>query len=226
MLTWFELLKRQVKRETCLHLRDARGMLNACLFFLLVCIFFPLSLPPEQPLLRTLFPGLIWIAVLLSLFLSTERLFHPDDEEGVLDQWLVSGYPIGLFVFAKLMIHWCVYVLPMVLMSPCLMILFHIGWHEMFYVIVSLLAGTPALLMWCAVAAGFATGLKQKNMLMGLVIFPLTIPVMILGSSTIDLAMAGICVDGQVALLLAISCLAVGFLPFAIAGILRASMQG
>lgn len=221
MLGWPVLVKKQMRREWCVHVRDMRSIVNSCLFFLLICVFFPLTMPPDNALLRHLLPGLVWIAMLLSLFLSAERLFHPDDEEGVLEQWIVSGYPMSLLVLAKLWVHWCIQVLPMILICPFLMILFQLSWYELSVVIASLVCGTPALLAWCAVAAAFATGLKQKNVLMGLVVFPLTVPIMILGSASIDLALDGLVVYGYLALLLAISCLAFGFLPFAIAGILR-----
>lgn len=225
MLTWSALMQRQIRREWLMHVRDWRSIFNACFFFLLICIFFPLTMPADIQLLRVIAPGLIWIAMLLALFLSAERLFHPDEEEGVIEQWMVSGYPMSLLVLAKLLVHWVVHALPMIVMCPMLMFLFRFSVTETSAVALSLICGTPTILALCAVAAAFGVGLKQKSVLMGLVVFPLTVPVMILGSASIALVMDGMSMNGSVALLLAISCLAIGLLPFAIAGILRYSFE-
>ncbi len=225
MLTWLGLIKKQIRREWLMHVRDWRSVFNASCFFLLVCVFFPLTMPADVQLLRVIAPGLIWIAMLLALFLSAERLFHPDDEEGIIEQWMVSGYPVSLLVFAKLLVHWAFHTLPIIFFSPFLMILFRLTTTETLAVLLSLIFGSPAILALCAVAIAFGVGLKQKSVLMGLVVFPLTVPVMILGSSSIGLVMDGMSVNGSLALLLALSCLAIGLLPFAIAEILRYSSQ-
>ena len=87
----------------------------------------------------------------------------------------------------------------------------------------SLLCGTPALLFLCALAAAFGVGINQKGALMALILIPLTLPVLIFGSGTLNTALQGLPVSGYLALLLAISVIAVGFLPYAIAGVIRVS---
>lgn len=221
MLSLPLLIRRQVSRELLAHGRDWRSVFNASFFFVLVCVFFPLTMPPDVKLLRSMAPGLIWIAALLSLFLSAERLFHPDDEEGLIEQWMVSGYPLSLFVWSKLGVHWLLHMLPMVLICPFFMLLFQLSFAEVWVVIGSILCGTPTILTLCALASALGMRLKQKSVLMGLVVFPLTVPVMILASSCIGLAMDGMPVRGTLALLLAMTFMAVGLLPFAIAAILK-----
>jgi heme exporter protein B len=215
------LIKRQVCREWLAQVRDWRSVFNACFFFVLVCVFFPLTMPADAHLLRRIAPGIIWIAALLALFLSAERLFHPDEEEGLIEQWMVSGYPVSLLVFAKLWVHWLFHVLPMLIMCPFLVLLFRFTFSEICAVALSLLCGTPTILALCALAAAFGIGLKQKSVVMGLVVFPLTVPVMILGSTAIGLAMDGMAYSASLAMLLAIACLAMGFLPFALAAVLK-----
>ena len=59
---------------------------------------------------------------------------------------------------------------------------------------------------------------------MALILLPLTIPVMVFGSATLTAAMQGIPVNGYLALLLAMSVVATGLLPFAVAGVLRIAL--
>ncbi len=217
------MFMRQLNREYLLHARQLRMIVNACLFFLMIMVFFPLTMPPDAELLRTILPGLVWIAVLLAILLSSERLFQQDYDDGVIEQWLVSGYPISVYVAAKVCMHWLSTLLPILLFCPFLALLFALNGHETLILMLSLLCGTPAILFLCALAAAFGTGLRQKGVLMALVLLPLTIPVMIFGSGAITAAMQGLPVVGYLAILLAISVMATGFLPFAVAGIARIS---
>ena len=219
MMSLFTLFTRQLTRELLMHARQLRMIINGCLFFLMVMVFFPLTMPPDAALLRTILPGLVWIAVLLAMLLSSERLFQQDYDDGVIEQWLVSGYPISLFVAAKVLLHWFTMLMPILLFCPLLALLFALNIHETLILMLSLLCGTPAILFLCALAAAFGTGVRQKGVLMALVLLPLTIPVMIFGSGAINAAMQGLPALGYLAILLALSVIAAGFLPFAVAGV-------
>ncbi len=217
------LFYRQWVREFRVHCRQLRTVFNACLFFLMVMAFFPLTMPLAQDLSRIILPGLLWIALLFALLLSSEGLFQHDYDEGVIEQWLISGYPVSLFIVAKLGVHWVMTLFPMVLISPVLALLFQLDFYETGMLVSSLLCGTPAILCLCALAAASGSGLKQKGVLMALILLPLTIPVMIFGSGAMGAAIQGQPVLGYLAILLAISLTAMLFLPFAIAGIVRIS---
>lgn len=190
----------------------------------MIVVFFPLTMTPDVTLLRTIAPGLVWIAMLLALFLSSERLFQQDYDDGVMEQWLVSGLPISLMVGAKVLIHWLLNLLPMLLFCPFLAILFRLSLHETLILMLSLICGTPSILLLCALAAAFASGFQQKGVLMALILLPLTIPVMIFGSGTLIAAMQGLPVQGYLALLLAMSLFTSTLLPFAIAGVIRINL--
>lgn len=218
------LFYRQMQREFLLHFRRPRMLLHAALFFLMVSLFFPLTMPPDTTLLRTLAPGLIWIAVLLAMLLTSVGLFQQDYEDGLIEQWLLSAYPLSVIVAAKLLMHWCVNFLALIIFCPLLALIFHFTWQELVILLLSLLLGTPAILFLCGLAAAFSTGVEQKGVLMALVLLPLTIPVMVFGSGAEVFAMQGLPVMGYLAILAAISILSVAFLPFAIAAIVRISL--
>lgn len=224
MNEWIQLFVRQLHCEWLMHVRQLRMVLNACLFFSMVMVFFPLTMPPESTLLRTILPGLIWIGVLLALLLSSERLYQQDFEDGVMEQWLVSGQPVSIIIAAKVWMQWLITILPMILLCPFIAILFLLNVHESLVLIVSLLCGTPAILFLCALAAAFGLGIRQKGVLMALIVLPLTIPLMIFGSAAVAAAMQGLPIAGYLALLSAISLIAASILPFAITGVIYVSI--
>ena len=127
MISLKSLFFRQLKREGLLQIRDFRTAINAGLFFLMLIVFFPLTLPVNSNILRIVAPGLIWVGVLLSLFLSSEKLFKQDYEDGIIEQWFVSPYPITIMVLAKISIHWLVNNIPVLLISPFITILFKLN---------------------------------------------------------------------------------------------------
>jgi heme exporter protein B len=215
---------RQLSREWHIQMRQIRVLVNSCLFFLMVLVFFPLTMPPDPLVLRTMMPGLVWIAALFALLLSSDRLFQADYEDGIIEQWLLSPDALYLKLSAKLLMHWFLNTFPMVLLCPFLALLFGLSLHELVVVMLSLVAGTPVIAFLCALAAAFSTGLKQKGVLMALLVLPLTIPVMIFGSSALSAAMQGLPVQGYLALLCALSCVCVAFLPFAVAGVIRIAL--
>lgn len=223
MISGLYLFNKQLKRELLIQVRQIRFLVNSCLFFLMLLFIFPMTLRPEIVLMRTIAPGLIWMAMLLSMLLSAERLFQQDYEYGVIEQWLVSGQSLNIIVSAKVFAHWVITLLPILFLCPLISIIFSFSGWETWILILSLICGTPALLFLCALAAAFGVGVNQRGALMALILLPLTLPLLIFGSGTLNIAMQDLPVSGYLALLLAMSVLAVGFLPYAIAGVIRIS---
>lgn len=219
----FRLFLRQFHREWLIQLRQIRYLFNSCLFFLMILFIFPLTLRPEIELMRLIIPGLVWLAMLLAMLLAAERLFQQDYDQGVIEQWLVSGYPLPIIVFAKVSAHWLFNLIPILLLIPLIALIFSLTAWESAVLMCSLFCGTPALLFLCALAASFGVSINQKSALMALILLPLTLPLLIFGSGTVHIAMQGLPVRGYLALLSAISLLAMAFLPYAIGGVMRIS---
>lgn len=219
----FSLFVKQFKRELLIQVRQIRFLINSCLFFLMLLFIFPLTLRPEVVLMRTIAPGLIWMAILLSMLLSAERLFQQDYDQGVIEQWLVSGQSLNRIVSAKVSAHWFFNIVPILILCPVVAIIFSFNGWETWILVLSLICGTPALLFLCALAAAFGVGVNQRGALMALILLPLTLPLLIFGSGTLNIAMQGLPVSGYLALLLAMTVIAVTFLPYAIAGVIRIS---
>ena len=219
-----QIYVNQFRREQLLQVREPRSVVFSVLFFAMIMVFFPLTITPEPHLLRQIAPGVFWIAVLLALLMASERLFQEDFNDGVIEQWLVSGSPISILVMAKLSVHWLLNLLPIIILSFVLGALFDLSLAERWVVIGSFILGTPSILFLSALAASFCTSMQQKGVLIALILLPLVVPVMIFGSGALNAAMFALPVKGYFAILLALSILAIAFLPFAIAAIIRISL--
>lgn len=219
------LFKQQLAREWVLQLRGFKNNLSALVFFLMIVSFFPLTLPPNPTWLTTMAPSILWLAILLSLFLSTEQLFQQDYKDGVIEQWLASGYPITLWVMSKLIICWCINLAPILVLSPVFGIMFSLSVIQVYILVISLLLGTPAMLLLCGLAAAFSTSINQKGALMIIVLLPLTLPIIIFGCASLHVAQQTLAAAiGPIALLMALSLLCISLLPFAISSIIRTTL--
>lgn len=213
-----------VAREARLLCRRPAELANPLVFFAIVIALFPLAVGPESQLLQTISPGLVWVAALLAVLLSLDGLFRSDFEDGSLEQWVVSPHPLALLVLAKVLAHWAFSGLALVLLAPLLGLMLGMPLSALPVLLISLLLGTPVLSLLGAVGAALTVGLKRGGLLLALLILPLYIPVLILGSGALQAALQGLPASGHLLWLSSLTALAVTLTPFAIAAGLKISV--
>ena len=211
-------------RESRLLFRRPAELANPLVFFAIVIALFPLAVGPESQLLQSISPGLIWVAALLAVLLSLDGLFRSDFEDGSLEQWVVSPHPLALLVLAKVLAHWLFSGLALVLLAPLLGLMLGMPASALPVLLMSLLLGTPILSLLGAVGAALTVGLKRGGLLLALLILPLYIPVLILGSGALQAALQGLTALGYLLWLASLTVLAVTLTPFAIAAGLKISV--
>lgn len=214
-----------LRRDLTIALRRSTDILTPLVFFIIVVSLFPLGLGPEPSVLRTIGPGVIWVAALLATMLSLNRLFANDYADGTLEQLVLSPHPLTVLVLTKVTAHWTLTGLPLVLISPLLALQMHLPEPAMGTLILSLLLGTPVLSLLGAVGAALTLGLRGGGVLVSLLVLPLYTPVLIFGAGAVAGVMAGIDTDAHFSLLGAFLALALTFAPWAAAAALRVSLD-
>jgi heme exporter protein B len=220
-----EALARVVRRDLLLALRRRSDAAVALLFFVIVTSLFPLGIGAEPNLLRGLAPGVIWVAALLSSMLSLDRLFAADHADGTLEQMLLGAAPLGLVAAAKVLAHWIVAGLPLVVVAPLIALQYDLPRSLYGTLALSLLLGTPVLSLIGAIGAALILGLRGGGVLLALLVLPLYVPVLIMGAGSVEMASAGLSPDGQLMLLGAALVGAAAFAPWAVAAALRISIE-
>jgi heme exporter protein B len=221
----FALLRAVIRRDLLLAWRRRADIATVVLFFVIVVSLFPLGVGPEPNLLRTIAPGIIWVAALLACMLSLQQMFASDHSDGALDQMLLAAAPLGLIVIARAFAHWLMAGLPLVILSPVLAIQFDLAPELSPVLTLSLLLGTPILTLTGAIGAALTLGLRGGGMLLALLVLPLYVPVLILGAGAVDAASAGLGADAHLLLLAAQLVVTATFAPWAIAAALRISAE-
>lgn len=221
MSAWLETLRR----ESLLVMRRKSDVLNPVVFYLLVISLFPLGVSPAPEVLARIAPGVIWVAVLLSVMLSLERLFRDDYRDGSLEQLLLSANGGAGLILAKVAAHWLLTCLPMLVLSPLVAMLMGLSVEALVAISATLVVATPALNMLGAVGAALTVGVGRSGVLLSLLILPLFIPVLIFATAAVDAANMALPYMGQLALLAAFSAGAVTLAPFAVLAALKISVQ-
>ena len=213
-----------IRRELLIAFRRQADIFNPLWFFIIVITLFPLSIGPEPNLLARIAAGIVWVAALLSALLSLERLFRDDFQDGSLEQMMLMPIPLPLVVMSKVLAHWLLTGLPLILISPLLAILLSLGFNTWLGVVLTLLIGTPTLSFIGAIGVALTVGLQKGGVLLSLLVLPLYIPILIFATSAIDAASLGMAYNGQLAILGAMLMGSMTLTPFAISAALRVSV--
>lgn len=214
-----------VVRDLTLEWRRRTDVLSTLFFFVIVVSLFPLGIGPDIALLRTVAPGVVWVAALLASMLALARLFTTDFQDGTLEQMLLTPQPLYLIVLGKVLALWLFSGLPLALLAPVLGIQFGLSSDTLFVLVVSLLIGTPVLGLIGSIGAALTLGLRSGGVLISLLILPLYIPVLIFGAGAVDASIVGLSPQANLSLLGALFAVTLVFAPWATAAALRISLE-
>ena len=214
-----------VARDVLLALRRRADVATTLFFFVIVASLFPLGVGPEPKLLRAMAPGILWVAALLASMLSLGRLFDADYADGSLEQLVLAPEPLTLVVIGKVMAHWLVSGLPLVLISPVIALQFDLPTESIGTLILALLLGTPLLSLIGAIGAALTVGVRGGGVLVSLLVLPLYVPVLIFGAGAVDASAIGMDVSGHLSILGAMLLLGMVLAPWATAAALRISLE-
>jgi len=220
-----QVMRWLIWRDMTLAMRRKAEVLTTLLFFVIVVTLFPLGVGPEIDMLQEIAPGVLWVAALLASMLSLNRLFADDYVDGTLEQMIISSQPLALLVLSKILSHWFLTGLPLVLISPILGFQLGLETESIIILMMTLLIGTPVLSLIGAVGAGLTLGVRGGGVLLSLLVLPLYIPVLIFGSGAVDAARSGLGVEAHFSLLGAFLVGALLLAPLGAAAALRISLD-
>jgi heme exporter protein B len=210
-----------IRRDMLLALRQGGGAGTALGFFLTVVVLLPLGIGPDLALLQRIAPGALWIALLLSVLLSAERIFQADYEDGSLELFTLGPVALELVVAAKAMAHWLTAGLPLALAAPLLGFLLNLAPGLVLPLALAMVTGSLALSLLASLGAAVTVGLRRGGLLISLIVLPLYVPVMVFGVA----ASSGGEFAPPYMILAAIVLVSIVVVPFAAAAALRAHMR-
>ena len=214
-----------LRRDLTLAMRRKSEVLTAVFFFVVVAALFPLGIGPEANTLRQVAPGVLWVGALLSSMLALQRLFETDYRDGTLEQMALSPVPMALLIGAKLLAHWLVSGVPLVLLAPVLGLQFDLSADALFTLTLALLIGTPILSLLGGIGAALTLGVRGGGVLLSLLVLPLFVPVLVFGAGAVEAQVIGLGAEAHLSILMAMLLPAVFFSPWACAAAVRIALE-
>lgn len=133
------------KREFAIQAQASGEWLAIILFYILLVSLFPIVIGPLPQHLHWLVPVIIWIATLLTMLIAQENLLRNDYEHGILLDLLLSEHSLSWLLFVKIIAHWLIYAIPLILLTPLLLLSFDLNVWSIVVICLSLVCGTIAL---------------------------------------------------------------------------------
>jgi len=213
-----------LRRDLTLALRRRAETLNPVLFYAVIVSVFTLGLEAERSLLQAIGPGVVWLGAVLAALLSLEGMFRTDFQDGTLEQMVLSGMPLPALVLAKVLAHWLVTGLPLVLAAPVLGSMMALPAEANWTLAATLALGTPVLSVVGAVGVALTLGLARGGMVLALLVLPLYVPLVVVGTETVRVVAAGGDPTSQYLALAGLLLAAMAAAPAAVAAGLRVSL--
>ena len=213
------------KRDLMLAWRRWDEVAQPLIFYVVVTTLFPLATTPDLSQLRVISGGVVWVAALLASLLALESLFRSDVEDGTMEQWVLSGQPLGWLLLAKVASHWVLTGLPLVVMSPVVGTALGLPFAAWGTLVLSLLLGTATLSVLGGIGAALTVGVRRGSVLLSLLVLPLAMPLLIFGSRAVGMVMDGDSPSGPLQLLAAIFFLTLSLGPLAMSAAIRISVE-
>jgi heme exporter protein B len=224
-LSTFSILYRILARDIKVALRRQSDVMAVFFFFIIAASLFPLGSGADPKLLSAMAPSVLWVTALLSCMLSLSRMFASDYADGTLEQMMLSNQPAVLIVLMKILAHWMLSGLPLVLVAPLIGLQFNLGSAELKILAVSLLMGTLALSLIGSIGAALTLGIRGSGVLIAILVLPLYIPVLVFGAGAVNAVSIGISPNGALSLLGAVMAMTLVFAPLASAAALRIALE-
>jgi heme exporter protein B len=212
-------------RDLHLAFRRRGQLVQPLAFFAIITTLFPLGISPELSRLREIAPGVLWVAALLASLLALEFLFRDDAQDGTLEQYALSGQSLTWLLLAKTVTHWLLTGLPLALMAPLAGMALGVPVAAVPGILAALGVGTVALSLIGSVGAALTLGVKRSGVLLSLLTLPLSMPVLIFGARTTELAIKGDSYLAPLQLLAAMAVLGVTLAPLAASAAVRIHLE-
>lgn len=205
--------------------RNCHDWLHPLIFFASILVLCPLAFALDATSIRLLAPGSIWIAAFFASLFSIQHFFVGDLQDGFLQEMLLAEIPLTLLIFVKWFTHWLMSIIPLIIVVVIFSQLYHLNFSSTLVCLTTLILGTPILTLIETFCAALTLSLRQPGVILGILIFPLILPVILFGININLQYMSNLSILAPLSFLAGLSILTITILPPLISASLRLSQS-
>jgi len=151
-----------------------------------IVVLFPLAIGPSQEKLNFLANAVLWIALIISVIPTLDKIYVNDFKNGWLEQLNYSPIFLEIILLIKCLTFWFSLMFPILLVLPILSLFLGINLNLILWNLLIFLIGSLGICLIGSICASLTLGTKTGNVISPLLILPLTIPVLIFGISSCE----------------------------------------
>ena len=176
-----------INKEFLIASRSGLEVLMPIMYLFIIMIFFNISISyAEKNIITELLPLMVWVSCLLICVLNLETIFKEDYDDGTLDTFIINNRHMEKDIIAKIISHWILSNLPIVIIAPLLTMFLGLDANTSFVLFITLIVGTPTMSLIGSIAAALTISLKKNKILVSIIVLPMYIPILIFGTSAVN----------------------------------------
>lgn len=191
-------------RELLTSWRNLQNAIQPLIFFMFTLMLFPISIGSDADSLNTIAPAAIYLSLIFAILLASEQLYHNDYNDGTLSQDCLSKIDLHLIILIKIIAVWLRFILPLILISPILLIMLNISLNNLIASIALLLLSSLSLLFLASIGASLTLIQNNNAFLRFLITLPFYIPILIIAITAQKNQLNQLDISGYYALLTAL----------------------
>ncbi len=175
-----------VYRDLKIYSRSLSDFMNTIAFMITIVVLFPLAIGPSQEKLNFLANAVLWIALIISVIPTLDKIYANDFKNGWLEQLNYSPVLLEIILLIKCLTFWFSLMFPILVVLPILSLFLGINLDLILWNLLIILIGSLGICLIGSICSSLTLGAKTGNVISPLLILPLTIPVLIFGISSCE----------------------------------------
>tara|TARA_E500000178_G_scaffold356612_1_gene436045 strand:- start:3201 stop:4562 length:1362 start_codon:yes stop_codon:yes gene_type:complete len=213
LFDYFKQLISFVKRELSLLYKKLSDVTLPLVFLWMLITILPFGVGQDPDILRNIASGAIWFGTVIVMIFATIRIFELDFNSGAIEQLIVRNKSIPIYCLTKSFTNWLFLGLTISVVSIPLGIIYDLGADAVFALFCSLVIGTLAISNILTILAALGLMARQAQVLVGILAFPLIVPLIVFGSAIVETSFTGTNPFNLYSVLLGVSLLTTLILP-------------
>lgn len=162
------------------ELKTKQVLATMIIFAGLVILVFSFAFDPTNNTTKAVIPGTVWVIIVFSGILGLNRSFLSEQKNDTMQGLLISPMDASSIYLGKLMANFSMILIVELISIPFLFLLFNFNYlGSLPYFILVLLIGSFGFISIGTFLAALAANSKSSEMLLPLLLFPITSPILI-----------------------------------------------
>ena len=210
-----------IKHELKYYFKNLKEVIYIYSYFISIILLIPFASESQNAGSAQLATLALWLALASGVAIGAQNLFKRDHDAGLLEYYQLLPLSLEWVVAAKWLAFYLFILASLLATLPVAGLLMNLAAEQMLHIALGLGVGAMGLSVLATLSAALLTGLEKAGALLGLILLPLSIPVLIFGAEFCRQGSGASL--GNLTLLFGFACFMLPVMCFAGAASIRAS---